>query len=199
LVVCFLQASKPQYRDEESYKNSWLRLLSLESAHSSSLGSDSVIIHNVSITWTQNGTKPTGTFTLPLRFCIARQILFSGVPGNEDEEDEHNNHNKDDNHNNDDSHNNDPFLDYFCVRYSELIPPVPSSDHVNKFDVDFELPYTWVGHCLSTKKMINKEKTMVTMTLQLHQNAVEMPEVLLRAGQEHEATVEFIPKALPSR
>ena len=66
-----------KYSDEESYKNAWLSVLNLEASEQAVSAGDSVIIHNIMMTWQEMSSTYSASFSLPLEYCKQRQLNFS--------------------------------------------------------------------------------------------------------------------------
>lgn len=66
-----------KYSDEESYKKAWLSVLNLEASERAVTAGETVIIHNIMMTWQENADYFLASFSLPLEFCRQRQLSFS--------------------------------------------------------------------------------------------------------------------------
>jgi len=194
-VKCFCKvatksAARSVYSSVTQYKNLWLPVLAMEAVHGAIANQHSVTIHHVDIKWTQydvHGREPVclAMLKLPVSFCEYRCITFAA-----DEDDVDGSWRPDP--------GNDSCHGYMCVRYSGISMPVPPLDLPIDQLVNLAEQLTWVGHCIITKVLVDKDRLFFRIYLKVHQSSFPLPEQLLGTSAEC-ATVEWIDKPLADR
>jgi len=162
----------------------------MEAVHGAIANQHSVTIHHVDIKWTQydvHGREPVclAMLKLPVSFCEYRCITFAA-----DEDDVDGSWRPDP--------GNDSCHGYMCVRYSGISMPVPPLDLPIDQLVNLAEQLTWVGHCIITKVLVDKDRLFFRIYLKVHQSSFPLPEQLLGTSAEC-ATVEWIDKPLADR
>lgn len=190
-VKCFTETAthlttRKSYRSVETYLAAWLPVLTMEAAHNAVLNDDSVVIHNVEISW-QAQTVPAGkayrgTFNIPIHVCKSRQLKFKITKEN----------GKDENL----KENNDSFQlchGYLCVQYQKILIDTPNLEpQVGKVNA---VPATWVGHCTVLNVGLSADKHYYTIEVHLHQSSCPIPSEILQPSilqKPIAATVEWI-------
>ncbi len=92
-------------------------------------------------------------------------------------------------------------FDFLCVRYTGLPSQNTQRPDNLRVDVDLSSPICWVGHCLTTKVLVDKDNHCITVHLKVYHSSMPFPHQLLDAVTTARlpATVEWIPKTLPDR
>jgi len=197
-VKCFCKvatksAARPSYKSVTKYKKLWLPVLAMEAVHGAIANQHSIVIRHVDIRWTQyhmHGEGPIylATLKLPVSFCEYRCIRLVAEVVNEDDVD--------------DDWSPDPRDDsssgYVCVRYSDISMPVPPMDLPIDQLVNLGEKLTWVGHCIVSKVLVDKDRLLYTVYLKVHHSSFPLPAHLLD-GAGASATIELIDKPLPDR
>ena len=196
-VKCFCKvatksAARPVYSSVAKYKKLWLPVLAMEAVHGAIANQHSVIVRHVDICWTQyhmHGEEPVylATLKLPVSFCEYRCIRLTAEAADDDDVDDWSPDPQD-----------DVSLGYVCVRYSDVSVPVPPVDVPIGQLVNLGEKLTWVGHCVVSKVLVDKDRLFYRIYLKVHHSSFPLPEHLLNNSTET-ATIELIDKPLPDR
>ena len=195
-VECFagtttIRGTRTSYKDPETYEKSWLPLLAMEACHGAIANDDSAIIHNVPIRWqeesTRSGILHTGLFSLSLGFCKDRQIYFSmdsasDLPPWALDEEFYQETLKS---------TPDQCFDYLCVRYDKSANQEMEDDTVSAG--------RWVGHCYTSRVIVTKERSKLSIQIKLNHSREKLPAEMLRDNRAVLCTVEWISRPLPMR
>uniref|UniRef100_A0A8C8R7D6 Helicase with zinc finger 2 n=1 Tax=Pelusios castaneus TaxID=367368 RepID=A0A8C8R7D6_9SAUR len=177
-ITCFsqyaTQASKNAYKNAAEYTRVWQPLSAMESASCAVAENDSIVLHDVRITWTKQRTSKgqlQGTFSLTKDFleeCVI-EVDFNHC--------------------------------YLCIRLSHSLQKLSLSEDSpagGNLVVD-PATYTWVAHGL-TEEFSDNEKLdrsgLKTVNFYIHFMSMEdVPAEVSQASSRF--TVELIPKMLP--
>ncbi|XP_071490369.1 3'-5' exoribonuclease HELZ2-like [Diadema antillarum] len=203
-VSCFSDVATTIPGREKSivaYKKAWLPIISMVNAHDAVANDDTIVIHNVTITWQElEGHNYQGYFNLPFDFLEQRDIHFF-QPAKDDKKQQ--------------EEEEDVQFDFLCIRYPHL--QVSSRKHLRMRELDSRSkkqeaigPYnrhawseqTFVAHGHTTNVQSDSKAQLMTVTFQLHTTSIPFPkDVLLyqAEGKQRTCTVELIPVPEPGR
>ena len=189
-------------KDIQSYKDVWLPILEMVSVHSAVHNDETFYIRGIKIKWCSytEGTQSRyeGMFNVSNTFCEERGIRFS-YPHKSSEKDE-----SDDGVSNDDP---EVYLDYLCIRYTNMVIPMRSRQVLSELDdkpgahqrlnSDYSRQMPVVLHAAVTDVDHTKTDWMVQFVVK--NMSSPFPDVLLSSSRKFQCTVEVIPKAEQDR
>ena len=195
-VQCFAavishSAVREHYSSAQLYQRLWLPLLRAEAAVAALAESNSAVIRNVKIKWTERDGHHYGTFKISMMFCTERQIKF----GKAREVDKSKKTGK---RAFEEQQQASP--GYLCVQYgcSDLTGMAESLAVLDSDDVC--TPHTpailWVGHCIVTDVFADHKEQCYEVRLRLCYRSSTFPKQLITDGCPL-ATIEWLPKTFP--
>jgi hypothetical protein len=183
--------------------------MAMEAAHCAVIDDQTIVIQNVTISWTKRPTSGftsttssahiyTGVIKADTLSCQERLIsclgkpLSTKSPTDVDDDDEQHPQKEID------YENDITCPGYMCIRY----------DHVKMEEAETKLPFasvlnldetvTWIGHCVVVKVILSENKLYYNIHLRLNKSNFDLPNNL-QTFQTQKATVEWIPKVLSDR